>query len=127
MDRTDEDKQTEDRQTEEKSFLTEIKTLIAQQSAVQKDQLNQHLKKHDGKLEQEFGKAFTKINEKLDEKIKTSLAPFEQRQSNSEQQIEILKTQMNKHLQTSEENTKTILVSNQHLTKTLAEIHFDTS
>ena len=34
---------------------------------------------------------------------------------------------MNKHLQASEENTKTIIESNQQLTKTLAEVHSGTS
>ena len=110
----------------QKSFLDEIGTLIAKQSEVLKEQLDEHMTKQDEQFEQKIDKAITKINDKVDEKIKSNLAPLEARQSNSEQQIEILKTQMSKYTEASEANTKILVESNQQLTKTLAEVHTGT-
>ena len=111
----------------QQSFLEEIDVLIAKQVKVQKKQLEEHLTNNDKKFDQKIDKAITKINEKIDEKIKSNLDPLEARQTNSEKQIEILKAQMGKYTEATEENTKIIIESNQQLTKTLAKVHTVTS
>ena len=46
-----------------------------------------------------------------------------ERQSNSEKDIKVLNTQMDKQMNNSAENTKIILKSNQALTKTLVDLN----
>ena len=73
--------------------------------------------KNDEKFELKIEKAITKLDERITEKIQNSLQPLESRQTNTESQIEVSKAQMQKYTEATESNTKTIIESNQQLTK----------
>ena len=88
-----------------------------------KKQLDEHLAQNDDKFDRKIEKAITKLDEKISEKIKASIEPLEERQVNSEGQIEVLKAQMEKYSEAQEAINKVVIESNTQLTKALAEIH----